>query len=639
MSAPASGPSTGRSPPYPPPARAAPPPPCASAAPMAVLTACGSAEKVTTLGVEKPDLTVAVVPAISAAGLYIAQQDGYFTAAGLHVKIVPIASGVNALPDLLSGSVDIDEGQWAADLSAEAKGVVKLHALASASAGGPGVQEIAIPAESPIRTVQQLAGKTIAVNALGGLAVLVTDIMLTDRRRRSLLGALRGDGVPGHGRGAGRAPGRRGVHRRAVPVGRRDRRRGDRRWSTWTRARPRTSRSPGTSPPPPGPKRTRGPLPRSPPPSNTASRSPAPTGPPWQKALIPALHISKPTAAVMALGTFPLSVSPVALARVANLMQTNGLLPKSVNTTTHGQGADRLMNRTDPAAVKRQVSEGFADAASGYDSTGTEFFTTMGKHLVDHARIPAGAWVLDVGCGKGAVTIPAARAAGPDGHVTGIDLAPGMLAHAEDRARRAGVTNVRFQPGDAEDPGIHPGWEPGSFDVILAGNVLQFLARPGHAVRGWRPLLTPPGKLAISWSLAEDPRWLPVIAAFDTACPAGVTGFAAMLRRPPFESVDALHGLLTGAGLAPSRQHHPPGHHDLHRPGPMVGRRPLPGPVGGRLAAHPARRPRPGQASKRSRCWNRSASPDGTLTRTLTFVCTSARKSPASDLSPVTGDH
>jgi NitT/TauT family transport system substrate-binding protein len=96
----------------------------------------------------------------------------------LHVKIVPIASGVNAIPNLLNGSVDIDEGQWAADLAAEAKGMAELHALASASAGGPGVQEIVVPAGSPIRTVQQLAGKTIAVNALGGLAVLVTDIML-----------------------------------------------------------------------------------------------------------------------------------------------------------------------------------------------------------------------------------------------------------------------------------------------------------------------------------------------------------------------------------------------------------------------------------------------------------------------------
>jgi hypothetical protein len=53
-----------------------------------------------------------------------------------------------------------------------------------------------------------------------------------------------------------------------------------------------------------------------------------------EHALIPALHISKTTAEVMALGTFPLSVSAVAVQRVANLMQSNGLLAKSVNTGT-----------------------------------------------------------------------------------------------------------------------------------------------------------------------------------------------------------------------------------------------------------------------------------------------------------------
>ena len=51
-----------------------------------------------------------------------------------------------------------------------------------------------------------------------------------------------------------------------------------------------------------------------------------------EQALIPALKISKTVASVMALGTFPLSVSPVALGRVADLMQNDGLLAKPVNT-------------------------------------------------------------------------------------------------------------------------------------------------------------------------------------------------------------------------------------------------------------------------------------------------------------------
>jgi NitT/TauT family transport system substrate-binding protein len=298
---------------------------------LAVLAGCGSAEKVTTLGVEKPDLTVAVVPAISAAGLYIAQQDGYFAWAGLRVKIVPIASGVNALPDLLSGSVDIDEGQWAADISAEAKGVARLHALASASAGGPGVQEIVVPAGSPIRTVQQLAGKTIAVNALGGLAVLVTNIMLKSHGvdpatvHYTVMGFPdMGAALASHrvdaafiaepslsaavdGTGASELYDIDTGPTQTIPIS------GYVTTAAWAKKYPRTAAAFTTA-------------------LEHGQRVAGTNRAAVQRALTPALHLTKTTAAVMALGTFPLTVNPVALTRVANLMQENKLLPASVNT-------------------------------------------------------------------------------------------------------------------------------------------------------------------------------------------------------------------------------------------------------------------------------------------------------------------
>ncbi len=151
--------------------------PCAGVA-AGPLAACGSSRAGTGRArVEKPDLTVAVVPASGAAGLYIAQQDGFFAAAGLHVKIVPVASGGDVLANLINGSVDVDEGQWTSDIAAQAAGI-KLHALAAGNAGGPGVQEVTVLPGSGIRTVKQLAGKTIAVNALAGLTVLLIDSML-----------------------------------------------------------------------------------------------------------------------------------------------------------------------------------------------------------------------------------------------------------------------------------------------------------------------------------------------------------------------------------------------------------------------------------------------------------------------------
>jgi NitT/TauT family transport system substrate-binding protein len=150
------------------------------AAGTGLLAACGSTAASSTgnVPVEKPDLTVAVVPAAGPAGLYIAQMKGFFAAAGLHVTIKNVTSGSDAIADLIHGSVDVDQGQWTSDLGAEAAGVVKLHALAAGNAGAPGVEQLMVPPGSPLHSVKDLAGKTIAVNALNGLPQFLTDTVL-----------------------------------------------------------------------------------------------------------------------------------------------------------------------------------------------------------------------------------------------------------------------------------------------------------------------------------------------------------------------------------------------------------------------------------------------------------------------------
>ena len=149
---------------------------CVLLAASAIVAGCGhSAASVTGASrLGKPDITVAAVPATAVAGLYIAQQRGYFTAYRLRMKIVPVASGVNALPDLVNGPVDIDEGQWTSDISAEAPGAAQLQVLAPGNSGGPSLEEVVTPKGSPVRDADQLQGKTIAVNALHGLAELLT---------------------------------------------------------------------------------------------------------------------------------------------------------------------------------------------------------------------------------------------------------------------------------------------------------------------------------------------------------------------------------------------------------------------------------------------------------------------------------
>ena len=197
-----------------------------------------------------------------------------------------------------------------------------------------------------------------------------------------------------------------------------------------------------------------------------------------------------------------------------------------------------------PATVKHQVIAGFTQAAARYDEGGTEFFKDMGCHLVDLAGVKPGAHVLDAGCGKGAVTIPAACRAGEGGCVHAIDLAEPMLQAAAARARACGLGNVTFARGDAEDPPF----AAGTFGVILAGYVIQLLPRPALAARRWRALLKPGGTLGFSWGLAQDPRWVPVMAALDAHVPPGMSRFEAFFRRPPFDDTGHVEQMLTEAG-------------------------------------------------------------------------------------------
>jgi ubiquinone/menaquinone biosynthesis C-methylase UbiE len=191
-----------------------------------------------------------------------------------------------------------------------------------------------------------------------------------------------------------------------------------------------------------------------------------------------------------------------------------------------------------------EVTAGFTAAADRYDTGSTGFFADMGSRLVNQAGVRPGMRVLDVGCGKGAVTLSAAQSVGPAGAVTGIDLAAPMLEQARARARQAGLEQARFERADAGNPP----YPSRAFDVVLAGYVIQFLPRPDLAVQCWQAVLRPGGTLAFSWGLAQDPAWIPVMAAIDAQVPDGVPGFESYFRRPPFTGTGPVEQMLTESG-------------------------------------------------------------------------------------------
>ncbi|MFF7555827.1 class I SAM-dependent methyltransferase [Streptomyces olivaceus] len=95
--------------------------------------------------------------------------------------------------------------------------------------------------------------------------------------------------------------------------------------------------------------------------------------------------------------------------------------------------------------------------------------------------------VLDLGCGTGSLSLLVAE---QGHHVTGVDLSPAMVELA--RTKLAGRDAV-FLTGDAAAPPVGEQ----RFDTVLVRHVLWTLPDPGRALRHWRELLRPEGRLVL----------------------------------------------------------------------------------------------------------------------------------------------
>jgi NitT/TauT family transport system substrate-binding protein len=132
---------------------------------------------------EKTNLVVAAVPAEDSAGLYIAQQRGYFAQEGLHVTIVPAISSADVIKKQLAGQYDITAGAYPSYILADEAQRDKaklLKVLVAGSTMAPNVQEIVVPPNSRITKMSQLTGKTITLNALNNIGQLLVSSMLED---------------------------------------------------------------------------------------------------------------------------------------------------------------------------------------------------------------------------------------------------------------------------------------------------------------------------------------------------------------------------------------------------------------------------------------------------------------------------
>ena len=113
------------------------------------------------------------------------------------------------------------------------------------------------------------------------------------------------------------------------------------------------------------------------------------------------------------------------------------------------------------------------------------------------AKLQTGAKVADIGCGHGSSTLLMAQAY-PNSTIHGIDMHAPSIEEAKAKAAAAGVTNVEFQVGKAQD------FAGGGFDFACMFDALHDMGDPVGAARHIRETLAPGGTFMLVEPMAGD---------------------------------------------------------------------------------------------------------------------------------------
>jgi NitT/TauT family transport system substrate-binding protein len=119
-------------------------------------------------------LRVGALPITDLKQLFVADAKGFFRREGLEVEVENFEGGATIIPAVESGSVDLGWSNSVSILQARARGLA-MRFFAGGLYQGPGhwTSALMVPEDSPIRTPEQLHGRTVALNTLANINELV----------------------------------------------------------------------------------------------------------------------------------------------------------------------------------------------------------------------------------------------------------------------------------------------------------------------------------------------------------------------------------------------------------------------------------------------------------------------------------
>jgi SAM-dependent methyltransferase len=142
-----------------------------------------------------------------------------------------------------------------------------------------------------------------------------------------------------------------------------------------------------------------------------------------------------------------------------------------------------------------------------------------GEALVKSIGITKGQKVLDLGCGDGTTAFPAAKL-GAD--VLGVDIASNLVEAGNRRAKEAGLSNLRFQEGDASNLSDLP---PATFDRVISIFGAMFAPKPHDVAKEMVRVTRPGGRIVMGNWIPNDPtlvaQLLKISSSYSPPLPEG----------------------------------------------------------------------------------------------------------------------
>jgi ubiquinone/menaquinone biosynthesis C-methylase UbiE len=134
-----------------------------------------------------------------------------------------------------------------------------------------------------------------------------------------------------------------------------------------------------------------------------------------------------------------------------------------------------------------------------------------GEALVKSLGITKGLRVLDLGCGDGTTAVPEAVIGA---NVLGVDIARNLVEAGNKRAAHHGLTNLKFQQGDACDL---RDLEAQSFDLVVSIFGAMFAPKPFDVAREMVRVGKPGGRIVMGNWIPGDPTLVAQILKISSA--------------------------------------------------------------------------------------------------------------------------